>query len=149
MHPPAHECTCASLLVIRCTLISLLWLTLDCLAGCGPSQGPRPPIPLEPSDDAGIQVAARAFLNLPNPIEAVCKDKKSTFFHFLFSVSPKIPEKYADGWKRHAKESVAKYARRNCTEAVLVQAVHGHTLRLEIAFQVEGQAGKGDTSDKI
>jgi len=52
-----------------------------------PSQGPRqpPPAPLEPSDDAAIEEAARALLNLPAPImiDTVRKDHNSRFFHFL------------------------------------------------------------------
>ena len=99
--------------------------------------------PLEPSDDVAIEEAARAFLNLPAPIETVCADKNSTFFHFLFSVEPKIPENAAEGWKETAEQSVERYVRNNCAEGVLVQAVHDGILRLEFAICFSGEKRAG------
>jgi hypothetical protein len=51
-----------------------------------PDQRPLPCAPLDPSDDAGIEKAVRAFMDLSAPIETACEDQKSDFFHFLFSL---------------------------------------------------------------
>ena len=75
-------------IVTPCLQSFYLGLILDRLAGGGP------PVPLDPSDDAGIEKAARTFVNLPvppAPLETACEDQKSTFFHLLFSVTPSSP----------------------------------------------------------
>ena len=125
------------------------------LAGpCGTSQGTRPvsPVPLDPSDEAGIEKAARAFfLNVPSsPIGTLSEHQKSahqksTFFHLFFSVTPEIPEKATDDWKNCAAECVSRYIQKACAEGVLVQAFHGNILRLEVALRFSGQGRDGDS----
>jgi hypothetical protein len=92
-----------------------------------------------PSDDTGIEKTVLTFLGLPDPIETACEDEKSTFFHLGYSVTPKVPGKFTEDWKKRPEESVASYVRNNCEEVVLVQAVHDNTLRLEVAIRFSGQ----------
>ena len=84
-------------------------------------------------------------MDLPAPIETACEapDQKSTFFHLLFSVTPKTPENATADWKKLAEESLASYVRDHCAEGVLVQALHTDTLRLEVAFRLPGQGSNG------
>jgi hypothetical protein len=126
---------------LRLPYCGLIW---DLLAGGGPSQGQRspPPAPLDPSDAVGIENAARTFLGLPGvpvPIETACEDQKSNFFHLLFSVEPSTPGQTTVDWKQLAEESLENYVRQHCAEGVLVQAVHGNILRLEVAIWFSGQ----------
>ena len=126
---------------LRLPYCGLIW---DRLAGGGPSQGQRSPPPalLDPSDDAGIEKVVRTFLGLPGvpvPIETACETQKSNFFHLLFSVKPKTPEKATGDWKQLAAASLENYVRKHCAEGVLVQAVHDNILRLEVAIRFSGQ----------
>ena len=79
-------------------------------------------------------------MDLPAPIETACeaRDQKSTFFHLLFSVTPKTPGNATADWKKLAEESLASYVRDHCAEGVLVQALHTDTLRLEVAIRFSG-----------
>ena len=79
-------------------------------------------------------------MDLPAPIETACeaRDQKSTFFHLIFSVTPKTPGNATADWKKLAEESLASYVRDHCAEGVLVQALHTDTLRLEVAFRFSG-----------
>ena len=79
-------------------------------------------------------------MDLPAPIETACEapDQKSTFFHLLFSVTPKTPGNATADWKKLAEESLASYVRDHCAEGVLVQALHTDTLRLEVAIRFSG-----------
>ncbi len=43
------------------------------------------------------------------PIETACQDQKSNFFHLLFSVKPKTPEKATEDWKQLAEASLENY----------------------------------------
>jgi len=80
----------------------------------------------------------RTFLGLPAPIETACENQKSSFHHLLFSVEPKTSEKSTGDWKQLAEESLANYVEKNCAEGVLVQAVHGNILQLEVAMWFAG-----------
>ena len=124
--------------------------------GTSSSQGTRPvsPVPLDPSDEAGIEKAARAFfLNVPSsPIGTLSAHQKSahqksTFFHLFFSVTPEIPEKatVTEDWKNCAADCVSRYIQKACAEGVLVQAFHGNILRLEVALRFSGQGRDGDS----
>uniref|UniRef100_A0A7S0MH47 Uncharacterized protein n=1 Tax=Cryptomonas curvata TaxID=233186 RepID=A0A7S0MH47_9CRYP len=62
--------------------------------------GGRPPDPLDPSDDAGIETAVRTFMDLPTPIETACEDQQSTFFHIRFLVTPNTPGNATGDWKK-------------------------------------------------
>jgi len=83
-------------------------------------------------------------VDFPACTETVCADQKTTFFHFLFSVTPETPEIATEDWKKRAAESVSQYIQNNCAEGVLVQAFHGNILRLEVALQFSGQGRNGD-----
>ena len=83
-------------------------------------------------------------MDFPACTETVCADQKTTFFHFLFSVTPEPPEIATEDWKKRAAESVSQYIQNNCAEGVLVQAFHGNILRLEVALRFSGQGRDGD-----
>ena len=82
-------------------------------------------------------------MGFPAPIETPCEDEKSTFFHLCYSVTPEIPGKFTEDWKKRPEESLASYVQNHCAEGVLVQAVHDNTLRLEIAIRFSGPGRDG------
>ena len=112
--------------------------------------------PLEPSEDAWVeQLALACFKNQPlsflqpkgrgDPVRIKKSSPvlNSTFFHLLFSVTPKTPIEATEDWKKRVEESVASYVQLNCEEGVLVQALHGATLRHEFAIRIgKGRDGK-------
>ena len=54
-------------------------------------------------------------------------------------MEPSTPGQTTVDWKQLAEESLENYVRQHCAEGVLVQAVHGNILRLEVAIWFSGQ----------